>query len=378
VILFILLFSLSSILPLIPVAEAATTYYDMAGAFNEQGTRDGAIDATLFRVDDSQLTIAVDGWNNITETQSQIAWKFDLGYNISRTYYLLPDDANETIYIIKPDAPYYTYYFTVYDYLGVEDGFLETLLNINGTDLVVERWSLEMLNAMPFTCSWGTTYKLRLVCDLGAYYYQPFTATGETTVLLAITDDMFPVIPTDISQLTVSAERQNVTWIQSIYADAEANTTWIWMGVYEYGNQTYISSTNVSASTLTWNWYGADELHYYVNITVSHVRRGLLTWVILCPKPPDIDSNPWTDLDDLIGTGFPIDPSQFVAIGIVLLTFISFSSYNSGIGVIIGTIVAAIMVYINWLDISWSWITSSLAIAFIVAFSIYKDRERTI
>jgi len=378
-ILILLLLSLVSVIPLgFPVVHAAVDY-EMFGAFNEQGYRDGAINATLFRKDDSPLTVEVDGWNNITETQSQIAWKFDLGYNVSRTFYSYQENETETIYIFKPDAPYYTYYFTVYDYLGVEDAYLETLLNINGSDLIVERWSLEVLNALPFTCSWGTAYKLRLVCDLGSYYYDPFVASGDANVILGITDDMFPVTPTDISQLVVSAERQNVTWIQSVYSDAESATDWIWMGVYEYGNETYLSSTNVSASTLTWNWYGADiETHYYVNVTVSHERRGLLTWVVLCPVPSDFDENPWAGLPDIVGSGFPISASQFIGIGIVLLVFISFSSHNSGVGIIIGTIVAAVLVYINWLDISVTWIVTTLAIAFIVAFSIYKDRERTV
>lgn len=378
VVAMILLCSLVATLNVLPLPEvSAATGYNLFGAINEQGYYDSAINCTLYRTDDSPLTVEVDGWQNVTETQDQIVWKWDLGYNETRSYYLM--EGNETIYVVIPTEPYYTYYFSIVDYLGVSNSthpaYLETLINVNGTDTVVERWRTDVLNQMPFTCTWGTAYKMRLVCSRGTYYYPTFVAGASTTALLTVTSDMFPVTPTDINQLTVSAVRSNSTYIQSVYSDALSETTWIYMAVYESGNATVITSTNVTANTLTWNWYGADnQISYYVRIIALHDRRGELEWIKLLPVPYTA-TNPWSGLTAILGDNFPISPDQFIGIGILLFFFAVPSYANAGVGVVLGVITAMILTYIGWLDMGWTWLTSALAIAFIVLFSMYKEKE---
>ncbi len=348
--------------------------YDLAGAWNEDGYRDGSINCTLYRHFDSPYSFELDGTENITDYGMVLS--YNLGFNQSRTYYL--KDANESIYVIKPTAPYYTYSITVIDFLGVTNGFVETLINLNGTDTVVERFPSDLLIALPFTLSWGRAYKLRLVCDRGTYYFPTIVAGATTTATLAITSDMFPKVPTDLSKLVVTARRHNITYIKSVYFDAAENTTWIYMAVSENGKVEILESTNVTDHSLTWNWYGADpSCAYYVRIIVLHDVRGIMEWTIVCPLPPPETGNPWSVLDDVLGTkGSPILPSQFMGMGIVLLTVAAFSRQNVGVGLVVMVLVAMFFTYIQWLSMSMEWLGLTLAIAVLIAFSINKGDSR--
>jgi len=375
---FLFLFTFLFILSVIPVPKvnASTTYdYDLAGAYNEEGYREGAINCTLYYIDNSSSTFTLDGTYNVSSSSEGIAFKFDLGYNESRTYYLI-EGQNETIYVIKPTSPYYTYSFYVIDYIGVKDAYLETLININGTDRVVERWKLDVLNALPFTCSWGSVYKLRLVCDRGIAYLPSFVAGATMENTIAITSELFPSTETDISGIQVNSVRNNITWITTTYYDSDGNTSWVYVAIYQFGNSTPIQTTNVSSSSLTWHWYGADpELDYYVYILANHDVRGLLDWTIVLPTEFENDENPWDILDTILGA-FPIDPKNLIGLGIVLLCFATFSNRNISVGLVVGIIIAMILTYIGWLDFNWAWLTSSLAIAVLVGLAIEKERMK--
>lgn len=349
--------------------------YNLYGAVHEEtGSQDSAINCTLTRVGVSPRTVEVDGWYNITETGSQVVWKFDLGNNVTRTFYCLPD-VSETIYVIRPDEPYYTYSFSIIDFVGVEDAYLETMFNIEGTDWVVERWNVTMEGDLPFTLTWGNAYQLRLRCDRGTYYYPPIVATSNQNIILEITGDMFPVEDTDIGDLTNSGTRVNSTYIQGVYADALQETTWINMSIYEAGDSTVIASTNVSDYSLTWNWYYADaSVNYYLRVLALHERRGLLEWVYVCPivYAPD---NPWSDLDTLAGD-FLIAPSQLLGLGILGVFIGGFSWKNSPVGLIAINIIAMVLQYYKWIDFGWTWLGVSFTISILISLALLQERKR--
>jgi len=349
--------------------------YNLYGAVHEEtGSQDSAINCTLTRVGESPRTVEVDGWYNITETESQVVWKFDLGNNVTRTFYCLPD-VSETIYAIRPDEPYYTYSFNIIDFVGVEDAYLETMFNIEGTDWVVERWNVTIEGDLPFTLTWGNAYQLRLRCDRGTYYYPPIVATSDQNIILEITGDMFPVEDTDIGDLTNSGTRVNSTYIQGVYADALQETTWINMSIYEAGDSTVIASTNVSDYSLTWNWYYADaSVNYYLRVLALHERRGLLEWVYVCPivYAPD---NPWSDLDTLAGD-FLIAPSQLLGLGILGVFIGGFSWKNSPVGLIAINIIAMVLQYYNWIDFGWTWLGVSFTISILISLALLQERKR--
>jgi len=366
----------------IPVARGLTYSYDLFGAYDENGlllppaTR--AINCTLYRSDNSTISFLLNGTYTISAgSLPPIAFKFILGPSESRTFFLTNSTTHEHIYVFWPSSPYYAYYVNIKNYVGVQNGYLESLINVNGTDLIVERWSINTVSDLPFTMTFGSSYKLRLVCDSGVFYYPDFVAGASTTLTLSITEDMFPLPRTSLAGITVNAARMNSTRIKAAYYDSYGNTTWVYIMVAALGSATPIASTNVSSSSVTYNWYEADETEdYYVLIQVSHVIRGVLYWTFVCSHiQPKI--NPFSDLDIIFGTStiFPLAMSELPGLFVLLFVFAAFSIWNAGVGVVVGVLFAAFESYVGFISIPWNWISTTLCIAVIVALSIHKERE---
>jgi hypothetical protein len=350
--------------------ETGQYSYFLYGAYNEEGSRTGAINCTVYRATEPPQSFELDGVENVTSEDIPIAFYFDIGYNESRVYYM--KDTFEEIYVIKPSDPYYTYYIALVDFVGVSDAYLESIININGTDRVVERWKIDVVNELPFTFSWGRAYKLRLVCNKGTYYYPDFVAGASFSTTLAITADMFPTA-ISAGEISLSVQRRNESWIQSVYADDGEETQWIYMAIYAYGESSPTYATNQTTHTLTLNWYGADsDTDYYVLVQAYHGIRGLLAWTFQAVLITDAE-NPFNALT-MLGE-FPFDPDQLLGVFIVLCFFGVFSQVNAGVGIFIGVVVAAILTLIGLLSLGWTWLSTSMAVAVTVALSIHKDRE---
>lgn len=348
--------------------------YTFFGAYNEAGIRNGAINVTVYHSDDTLETFEVDGSHSISPTAIPISAEYDLGYNESRVVYFYLSQENFTI--VKPTEPYYTYFIEMIDYVGVSWGYLESLLNINGTDTVIERWDVNMLNELPFTLSWGKAYKLKLVCNKGSYNYPPFIAGASQTTSLGITQDMFIDIPTDISGVSIEATRENGSWIRIIYVDNDNLTASVTLDFYILGTTELQYSTEETTIPFVSNWYGADpDYHYALQVTVDHDRRGSLVWWIVLPSDEVTTDNPFVALDTLFATNdSPIAPQYWIGCGITLLIFSVFSAKNVGVGTVLGVITAMILNYIGLLNMAWDWLTLTFALAVLVAISIHKNR----
>jgi len=356
--------------------ETGYTTATFYGAYNEQGTRDGAINVTVFRPEQGALTFELNGTYNITsEVHPRLVYEFDLGYNESRVYYWRAGVGYEDIYVFKPTSPYYTYYFTVVDYVGITNGYLETLINVNGTNRVVERWKLDVLNDLPFTLSWGHAYTIRLVSDQGTYVFGTYMAGATTSFTLTVTSDMFPPSSTHIGNVSVSVLRLDADSIQMNYSDVANETDWVWVGIYRASDSMLFYSTNNTGYTHQITWNSADNnTDYSVQVIAEHQTRGTLTWVFSA-SAPFTPYNPWNALGFL--GAFPIAPNQVIGFGMVLLVFSVFSTVSAKTGIIVGILLTMVLVFVGFLDISWSWLAVTFAIAIIAVLSLAK-RERGI
>lgn len=361
-------------LPILEVSYTADLcLYMLQGAYNELGVRDGAINCTFFPSADTPETFELDGAYNVTSDYIGDLFTFDIGYNESRTYHLYQE--YEQIYVMKPTDPYYTYFFTVVDYVTVEWGYLESLVNLNGTDRVCERQSIAIMNDIPFTFSWGKSYKMRLICDLGEYMYGVYVAGATTTFTVVISKDMFPEARTDIGDLTVSATRKNASWIQCVYIDSNTSTNWVNFDFHEYGNTTAFHSYNTTSNTVVYNWYeGFSTTDYYVVVTIDHQNLGTKTWTFPCPHDVVGLGNPFEALR-LLGD-FPFDPAQIPAVLIIIVVMAGFSWWNAPLGIIATILVAFVLAWLGWLAVGWTWLSISGSLGFILAIAMKKDRER--
>jgi len=346
--------------------------YIFYGAYNEEALRDGAINCTVYKQTESPENFELDGSHTLSAELIPTVAHFDIGYNESRTYHLYLDF--EEIYVIKPTDPYYTYYFSVVDFIGLEWGYLESLVNLNGTDTVCERQTIAIMNNIPFTFSWGRTYKMRLVCNLGEYVYGVYVAGATTEFTLVISKDMFPEGRTDIGDLTVSATRMNASWIQCIYIDANSSTTWVHFAFHEFGNATAFHTYNTTSNSVTYNWYeGFSTMDYFVIVRILHENLGLKTWTFTCPADVVGLGNPFIALR-LLGD-FPFDPAQIPAVAIIIVFMAAFSWWNAPLGIIVTVLVAFALAWLGWLAVGWTWLATSGSMGFILALAMKKDRE---
>jgi hypothetical protein len=343
--------------------------YILYGAYNEQGFRSGAINVTYYSQSQSPDTFLLDGTHSVGEDEIGVNFKFSLGYNQSRTYYLT--SGYETIYVFKPTEPYYFYYFTVIDYVGIHNAYLESRLSLNGTYFVVERWKLSVFNEIPFTFSWATTYNMRLICDEGTYIYGDYVAGATNNFVLPVTMAQFPPSSISIEGIQLSASRLNGTNIQILYSDSLLHTNWMQVQIY-HQNGLLAYSTNNTGNTQNIIWNLANPSASYTStITVSSSQFGTKTWSFglqYLGAPP---TNPW-DLS-FLGT-FPIPATQIVNLVMVCLVFAVFSEEYSWLVGIIATVVASILVAIGWSTIPPSWLAVTMGISIIIAISIKRRR----
>jgi hypothetical protein len=346
--------------------------YNVYGVYDESGIRSGATNCSVYRENLQPLHFVINGTHNFT-AMNPISLTYQIGFNQSRTYYLLPE--HEDIFIFRPSDPYYTYFFEVVDYIGLEWGYLESRLNVNGTDRVVERWKFDRTTSdLPFTMSFGVTYTMRLICEKGTFVFGTWTAGAATTKTYFISPDMFPLAPTDINGIAVNATRKNSTWIQAYYNDIYLNTTWVNFEIYEWGVTTPIYTYNTTSQTVTLNWLeGGSDTDYYVTVTILHRILGTRQWSFPCSTSVS-NSNPF-DILRTLGT-FPFDANQIPAVLILIIVGLGcFTWLPLPLGLVVQVITAAILVWLNWLAISWAWLTMAGCFVFLIALSEAKQRE---
>ena len=342
------------------------------GAYNEQGTRDGAINVTAY-VGNGTQTFELDGTYGLWGTPTLL--QFHLGYNQSRTYYIKDD--TESIYVFKPTEPYNTYYFTVTDLIGITNGYLETLINVNGTERVVERWKLDVVNDLPFTLSWARTYRVRLVCDQGTYIFGDYVAGAVQTFSFIIIEGMFPRTYPGLD-VAVKAKRMNSTWIQANYTDNQEITDWVQVQIkYKSGHSwTTVYTTNNTGDTQQINWYSAVSTTDYVTYVTASREGESKTWSFSCPHVAE-GTNPWDGLLDGLGT-WPIPAENVIGLFLVLAVLGVFSYLSMPLGCILATIMAGFLTYIRWLNIGWDLIALAFSIGILAAISVAKKEEREI
>ena len=348
---------------------------NLSGPYNEDGTRDYAgINCSFTRPNQATLNFELNGtYGASAQTDTRLVIVSDVGNNYTRIYYLRYDQWYEDIYIFYPDDLFATYYVTLVDYVGVTNGYLESILNINGTDRVIERQRVDVVNEIPFILSWGTSYKFRLVCDEGTYTWQSVIAGGDTTFSLIITSLIFPPDAIHISDITLSATRTADITIQALYDDEAELTDWVYISFTELTETTPTYYTNNTGNTQNITWSDAlPTKAYVVYFEISHQEEGTLTYSIVVPTLITED-NPWDF--SWLGDWGGIDSTQLIAFFIVIGVFGAFSIGSVDVGIVATLITAAILIFLGWLDISWTFFAFVFCLAILMVVSIKKGQS---
>jgi len=361
--------------------------YVVHGPFYEDGSvANKVVNVTLERMVNSSYKFQLNGTDGSADTVEielvypgvAFTWNItDPAYNRTRTFYLTSATFEEIwIYLPPPDEPCYLYTFTVTDFVGVTNAYLETVKNVGGQNRIVERQALNVLGPVPFWLVWANKYDIRLICDQGMYTWGGFIALTEQSQSLIITVGMFPLIYAGMN-VTVTAQRRNATWIQITYTDYDELTLWVNVQIVYLEDMAWTTaySENKSGSAPDpWSWYDAEaKVDYVANVT-SMYDGEKKTWQFNLPAPP-ATVNPWEGLLEALGN-WPIPAKNVIGLILVLMVFGVFSYYSMPTGCVLGVLTAGFLTYIGWLDLSWNLIALAGAVSIFAVIAKAKREER--
>jgi len=343
--------------------------YVFRGPFNEKtGLKEGNITVWVYPVDATPYNFTLDGTYTLNETQRPLYFRFNLSeYNFSRFH--VPRSDYEEIYVFVPEDPYYYYLIDLIDLVGVSNGYFETYITVNGTSYTIERRQIIHGNKLPFVFTWGWEYGFRVVCDQGTYDLGHHTPLTEQTITVTLSPFSFPSGYTVYENITLTANRTSNTQIVVAYEDSAERTNYVNVTIYRVASKNtlikeYSTQQDTNTLSLEWNEAEADR-DYVVKIIVNHADYGTLSWTFNCHRT-SAGSNPWDF--DFLGT-WPVNSSQIIGFALVMCVFACFSVKDSALGLFVGIVVAAFLVYIGWLAISWTLVAVALCLAVFYALS---------
>lgn len=295
-------------------------------------------------------TADVQNWSFV-ETPIVMTWNISDSGNYSRTRYFRPNATNEQCYIFIPDVdlPFYLYAFEVNDFHGVTNAYLESMVFCDGAMRVVERQPLHTINTPAFYMAWSRAYQMRLVCDQGTLDLGYFTALSNLTPQINIPAGAFP--ETFGTQISVIAQRMNLTLIQANYTDNLELTAWVNVTIYyihNNGTTIYVYNSSSFDSTYQVNWNSAENTTDYLCWITAYYNGTTLSWLFSCPYSRIYDYEPWESLN-LLGDGLPIELQYLPPVLLIVFAALAFSYWHISAGAWTAFIMACVMVLFGWL-----------------------------
>lgn len=302
------------------------------------------------------------------------------------------DDSNITLHLVNPDTdevvyPTYPYTFSITDFYGMTDPYLQSSVYYGGEYHVVEQVNLaEGGGYVTFIMQQHLLYTLTFVCAEGTYS-QTFTpillgTPGQNPVTLSIYQGNFP--SSNATQyLTTNATRSDST-ITVTYVDPTETTNWTQAIITHKSGSSIITdytSSNASGHTQTWDWTLADTATTYTVTITASVNNATKTLIMIVPA--DANNNPW-DIDwDNLGAYVPtlpvsytgwggIDPTQLIGAIIIMFALGIGSYFSTGASCLISWIIAGILYMLGWWQGSIPLIGLALVLTILVMIDEYK------
>jgi hypothetical protein len=295
---------------------------------------------------------------------------------------------NDTIvrlYIVPSDKPSFVYTFSVSDYYGMNNPYMQTSVSPDGTtSYPVERVALsESGGYIQFVMTQNQIYTISFICQQGTYSKSFTPQTIGQPGQLAINENVlagnFPVANTT-GLISTYATRVNNTGITVSYSDPNATTTWVNIAITHKQGATAITdyTTNVTGSTQSFTWDMASTSTDYTVIITNNL---LQTWNL--PVNSESGTNPWTGLLDFLGTttntlpatytGWGgIDPAQLIAAALIMAALGIGSFYSTTASMIIAWAIAGILLKLGWWQGSVPLFVLAIVFTALVAIDEYK------
>lgn len=337
----------------------------------------------------------------LTSTSSfvQLQWNASSTLNYTRIYRFVADTTNDDVYIFIPKStqPCYIYTFSIADFYGMSNPYLESRISPDGVNnYVVERADLSEGGTVAFVMTQYQMYSLSFVCDQGTYT-QSFTAQvagtpGQYAVSLNVLAGNFPSTNATTG-FFLEATRLNSSTVTLSYIDSEANSSWVYIQIYHRaGSEDIVDYTvNSTGNVLLIVWDLAQEgVDYFVYVQ-SYSGGELHTWVLPTSRSYS-DSNPFVGLLDFLGqptgtlpyvqTGWPLGMTtghiaQLIGAFFVML-FLCIGSFRSaGICCIVSWIIFGVLLFLGWMGAVTPYTIPMFAFSGFVAIFIALDEGKS-
>ena len=355
--------------------------YVFYGPYNEEdGLRASAINITVYPQYGSPFSFTLNGSYTLNLEYKPLMFKWKLEYNYSRVY--IPIYSYEEIYVFIPESPYFFYTVEVFDFIGIHNVYVETLVSANGSQYIAERRRIPVGGKASFCLTEFKSYSYRLISDEAIISL----GTVETPerwdprISFFVTPAMLEAEPTNYQGISLTAKRMNTTCIQICYIDNRSRTQSVKVTIYlmEKASLTQEYSQTFTSQQISITWNNAlPNKDYLVEIQVEHADFGTITWKIPCvsPNPPGRQTINWNTIFGWIAD-WPITPSNFIS-SIVIMAIIALGSFkDSAFALLLGAITAGILIGLGWFSMSWAIL--SVVISLIIAYAIVKGRRQWI
>jgi len=336
-----------------------SSQYNFYGLYWENGTKKGAVNVTAYFNEGSEK-FEVNGSKTKQFDTQPIMFTYPLSGGGTRCIYA--SSANETYYLFEPNIDYSSYSFTIKDYsgkIGQQDSYLESLINVNTTERLVERkliWDTE--NPTTLVLMDSQVYIIQITAEDNYVYRFDYFIPGVSLVqTLTIRDIDFTEQAHYVGEdISVEALRLTPTHIRINYKDNLELSNNVFVEIC-YLNGTQIWNNTSTNQIIQFNWYGAvnttdylvnliAEHQFYIEIKYSKFLEGVS---LEYDEPPDFS---------IFGQGFKNLFSIFLILGAVFL----FSKATALIGIFVGIAISYALVILNFTDIPYTVIHACLAL----------------
>jgi hypothetical protein len=384
--------------------KAATYTYTLHGPYYENNmVASGTANVTVLWVNGAivnyQLTssggVAGSVTINSVNPLTSMSWNStSINGTVTRIYDFTPNTPSDiNIYISNPNQAYALYSFSVTDFAGMVNPFLQSSISPDGLNwYTVESRSLNGTSTVAFVMTQYQQYQLSFTCQQGTYSQQFLPETTFSTSL-PVPAEIFPV--TASLYPTFNVYRINSSMIITTYDDPLMQTNWLYLQItHQSGTLTVIDYTyNQTGNIQTLLWNNADPNKDYSIAAQASINGQVTSWTQ--PAPLVSNSNPWLGVFDFLGTntntmpnvysGWPAGMTSYQIaqlIAVVIITvFLGMGSFrNAGASAIIACIMAGIMFAIGWWNGGVSQATISavpeLGLAFFVAIITHFSEKK--
>jgi len=333
-----------------------------------------------------------------TSSFVQLQWNASSTLNYTRIYRFIANVTSDEVnlYIPRSTQPSFVYTFSITDFYGMSNPYLESRISPDGVNnYVVERADLAEGGTVTFIMTQYQMYSLAFVCDQGTYS-QSFTAQiqgtpGQYAVSLNVLAGNFPSTNATTT-LFSEATRLNSTTVSLSYVDPTGNTSWVYVQIYHnQGSSAIVDYTvNNTGSVQLILWQLAQEgIDYYVYVQ-AYSGGELHTWTLPTGTSYS-NSNPFLGLLDFLGqptdtvpyvqTGWPLGMTsaqiaQLIGAFIVML-FLCIGSFKSaGVCCIVSWIIFGVLMYLGWMGTVTPYTIPMFAFSGFVALFIAIDEGK--